>query len=224
MLESATWLEAINVGRLHSLGERWLLRDVCCCFSGGDRVAVTGPSGSGKTLLLRSLALLDPLEAGEIRWRGHAVHASRVPAFRCQVMYLHQRATLMRGSVQENLQQPFQLAAHRERRYDPQRIAAWLEMVGRDASFLGKRHQELSGGELQIAALLRAMQVDPHVLLLDEPTAALDRESADAVETLVRQWFDQDAQQRITVWVSHDHQQLQRVSDRMLRIGQGRLG
>jgi putative ABC transport system ATP-binding protein len=138
-------------------------------------------------------------------------------------VYLHQRAALLPGSVEDNLRQPFQLAAHRERTFDPQRIAAWLRAVDRDESFLRKRHLDLSGGELQIVALLRAIQLDPQILLLDEPTAALDRKAADAVETLVERWFREDAQQRITVWVSHQEDQLHRVADRMLRIDRGQV-
>ena len=102
-------LEAIGVGRCTVGGDRWLLRDVNATLNAGDRVAVIGPSGSGKSLLLRALALLDPHDCGEIRWRGQLVSGSQVPVYRRHVMYMHQRPPLLEGTVDENLQYPFRL-------------------------------------------------------------------------------------------------------------------
>ena len=109
---------------------------------------------------------------------------------------------------------------HRHARYDRRRIEGWLVRLGRDAAFLDKTHRELSGGEAQIAALLRALQLDPHVLLLDEPTAALDRAAAAAVEALLADWLRDDPQ-RATVWVSHDPAQTARIADRHIELAAG---
>ena len=67
------------------------------------------------------------------------------------------------------------------------------------------------------------MQLDPHILLLDEPTAALDRAAAALVETLVATWLQELPRTRATLWVSHDQQQAARVADRRLRMDAGRL-
>lgn len=216
-------LEAVNVRRNASGTEQCLLRDVSIAIGGGDRVAVCGPSGAGKSLLLRALALLDPLDEGEIRWRGRSVCGAMAPEYRGHVIYLHQRPPLLEGTVEENLRRPFQLKLHRDRRFDADRVNHWLEHLGRDAGFLGKRHINLSGGEGQILSLLRAMQLDPEVLLLDEPTAALDKLAAQSVEKLVQLWFNERPGQRATVWVSHDADQAARVSDVQWRIAAGRL-
>lgn len=203
--------------------DRLLLNDVSIELHGGDRTAVVGPTGSGKTLLLRALALLDPLEGGQVRWHGDEVRREDVPRFRSRVIYLHQRPVLAEGTVEENLEQPFSLRVHRERRFDPDIQRVRLASLDRDESFLRKQQRDLSGGESQIVALLRAMQLDPEVLLLDEPTSALDYQSSQAVERLVASWLGEQPNQHATVWVTHDHQQAHRIAGRLLEMNSGIL-
>jgi putative ABC transport system ATP-binding protein len=127
------------------------------------------------------------------------------------------------GTVEEYLQFPYELAAHRERAFDRQRVVELLETLGRDASFLEKQQGDLSGGETQLAALLRVVQLGPEVLLLDEPTAALDAAATRQVEALVSAWYDGDPDEHALIWVSHDAEQARRVATRTLRLDQGRL-
>jgi putative ABC transport system ATP-binding protein len=216
-------LEARGIGRLRVEDGGWLLRDVRVAVLPGDRVAVLGPSGAGKTLLLRTLALLDPLDEGAVLWGGHAVRGEAVPSFRGAVVYLHQRPAVFEGSVEANLRHPFAFKAHRRRRFDRDRIIVLLEGLGRDATFLEKSHRDLSGGEAQIVALLRAIQLDPEVLLLDEPTASLDREAARAVEGLLGRWYAEAVGERAYVWVTHDQEQAHRVARRFLQMHAGHL-
>jgi putative ABC transport system ATP-binding protein len=95
--------------------------------------------------------------------------------------------------------------------------------AGRDTDFLDKRASELSGGEAQIAALIRVLQVAPDVLLLDEPTASLDPASALEIEALVSAWFDDGHDERASIWVSHDPAQAKRVGERQLVMTAGTL-
>jgi len=214
-------LTASGIGR--KANDRWLLRDISLSVQGGDRIAIIGPTGSGKTLLLRSLAILDRVDAGDICWNGKPVRGNAVPVFRSQVSYLHQRSALVEGTVERNLRQPFALQAHQSRQFDRQRIVQFLSLLGRDESFLSMQQRDLSGGELQLTALLRAIQLDPAILLLDEPTAALDAGSKNMVEKLVTGWLDEKPTERATVWVTHDPEQPQRVSTSVLHIRAGNL-
>jgi putative ABC transport system ATP-binding protein len=216
-------LDARGIGRHRVEDGGWLLREVDVAVRPGDRVAVLGPSGAGKTLLLRALAMLDPLDEGTVLWNGHAVRGEAVPSFRGAVVYVHQRPALFEGSVEANLRHPFAFKAHRKRRFDRARIIGLLEGLGRDATFLEKSHGDLSGGEAQVVALLRAIQLDPEVLLLDEPTASLDREAARAVEGLVGRWLAEAVGARAYVWVTHDPEQAQRVAHRSLLMHAGHL-
>lgn len=222
---SATVIEVRGIGRRDPKGGGWLIRDVSLAVNRGERLAVLGTTGAGKTVLLRSLALLDPLDSGSIRWRGRDVRGEDVPAYRTRVIYLHQRPALLDGSVEDNLRHPFTLRAHRDKRFDRGRVLGLLGSLGRGAAFLEKSNRDLSGGEAQVVALLRAVQLDPAVLLLDEPTASLDAATARAVERLIDQWFAAGPEPggRALVWVSHDLDQARRVGGRELHMRAGRL-
>jgi len=214
-------LEAQNISRRRPEGEGWLLTGVSLAIPAGGRLSVAGPSGAGKTLLLRALALLDPLDEGQVCWKGQTVHRDVIPRFRSTVMYLHQRAALLDETVEAALQRPFTLGVQRRKRFDRPRIVDLLGQLGRERSFLTKRAGELSGGEIQITALLRALQLDPSVLLLDEPTAALDPESTRAVEELLGRWVAAPGSGRAMVWVSHDAQQAGRVAEHTILMEGG---
>lgn len=214
-------LETVGIGR--KAEDRWLLENVSLSVDSGQRLALVGPSGSGKTLLLRALALLDPVDAGEIRWNGKSVAANEVPRYRSRVIYLHQRPALLEGTVEDNLRLPYSLRAHHDKQFNRQRIVALLKSLGRTDAFLSKQQRDLSGGEAQLCSLLRAVQLDPDVLLLDEPTAALDAEAAGTVESLVANWLDQQPKGRATVWVTHGHEQAERVSQSVMHLRDGHL-
>lgn len=216
-------LEARAVGRTAGPTGNWLIRDVSLAIALGDKVALVGPSGSGKTVLLRVLAMLDPVDRGELLWHGHEVAREAIPLFRSRVIYLHQQPALIEGTVEMNLRYPFALRAHRDRKFDAQLIRAWLTKLGRDESFLKKETRDLSGGERQLTALLRAMQLQPELLLLDEPTSALDQRATAAVEECLRQWQQEQVDKRSLVIVSHNLAQVERLVDRSLGVDEGRL-
>ena len=215
-------LEARNVGRRHPHAQRWLLHGVSLPIPAGRRLAVTGPSGAGKTLLLRATAMLDPIDAGEIRFNGKCVSASSIPTYRSRVVYLHQRPLPTEATVEAILRQPFELRVHQSKTFDRNRVVARLGALDRGESFLRQHGDDLSGGEGQIVMLIRAMQLDPQVLLLDEPTSALDPRTTEAVERLVNDWVREAASERAVVWVSHDESQVARVADQIVHLDNGR--
>jgi putative ABC transport system ATP-binding protein len=218
-------IEADAIGRRdpRSRDDGWLIRGVSLSVSAGDRLGVLGPSGAGKTVLLRALALLDPLDEGSIRSGGSEVRGHAVPDHRRRVTYLHQRPALLDGTVEENLRYPFTLQVHRGRSFDLARVEGLLARLGREPGFLAKNARDLSGGESQLAGLVRALQLDPAVLLLDEPTASLDAATARVVEALLDQWLAAEPSRRAMVWVSHDADQARRMTRRRVFLRAGRL-
>ena len=203
-------------------GRHHLLRGINLRICGGDRVVITGPTGSGKSLLLRALALIDPIDSGEILWQGEPVTDRAVPEFRSRVIYLQQKPTLIEGTVAENLQMPFGLKVHQGRILDSDRVRGRLVELERGDDFLEQDVSHLSGGERQIVAVLRALALTPSLLLLDEPTAALDAVSAEQIEGTIQHWLDESAE-RACVWVTHNADQAARVGNREVRMKAGSL-
>lgn len=186
----------------------------------GRVLLVRGPSGSGKTTLLRVLARLHPCHEGDVWLDGRHWRSFSPIAWRTAVCYVAQQPAMFEGTVRDNLARPFQLSVRVKRgRFD----AAWAQeamqalllapaLLEQDARFL-------SGGEAARVAFIRALLADPTVLLLDEPTAALDREAVGGFCNLLRRWLG-EGPERGAVLISHDEYVWQRLPDAdFLEIG-----
>ncbi|MDQ3034160.1 MAG: ATP-binding cassette domain-containing protein [Myxococcota bacterium] len=180
----------------------------------GARVALVGPSGAGKTTLLRALALLsDPL-AGELELDGRAPHAHGIPSWRRRVVLCAQRPTFFGGRVGDELARAFGYRAS-SRPFEPDEARALLSRV-RLGDAWEREAETLSEGERQRVALVRALLVEPRVLLLDEPTSALDPDATRAVEALLDE--RSRAHGLALVVVSHDEAQRDRLSARAIQL------
>ena len=199
-----------------------LLQPTDFSLNRADRVSITGSSGSGKSVFLRALALLDAPTSGQVLWNGQPIANTEIPHYRSHISYLSQRPALIEGTVEDNLRFPFSLKTLRQRRFDLAAVTALLEHAGKTPGFLGKNAADLSGGEAQVASLIRTLQLNPEVLLLDEPTAALDPTSSRDVEALINAWFAAD-NARAYIWVSHDLEQARRMSEIHLQMSAGVL-
>jgi len=196
----------------------WLWRDVSFNVGPGHTVGVSGRTGAGKTLLLRTLVGLQPLQAGEIKFEAKSLQAWHLADLRCRAVYLPQQAVALADTVEADLRSVWTFKRHRTEAFARSAIVDWLGRIDKPESFLNQASAELSGGERQIVALLRAFQLNPKLLLLDEPTAALDPASVQQVEALLRSWVQADAQ-RAYLLVSHDPEQRKRLTDTTIRLG-----
>ena len=172
----------------------------------GEYVAITGASGSGKSTLLNLLGCLDKPSAGSYRLDGEDTAGlddealsqlrSRRIGFVFQSFHL-----LPRLSVLENVMLPARFSGQQ---HDPalaRRAEQLLARVGL-ADRLQHRPQELSGGQMQRAAIARALVMQPSLLLADEPTGNLDSKSAAAVLALIDELHREG---QTVVLVTHDH-------------------
>lgn len=193
-------------------GQR-LLNETSFSVNPGQRILLTGRSGSGKSLLLRTMALLEKRCEGQLYWQDNTIHENEVPDYRRRVIYLHQRPNFFAGTIEDNFRLPFSFRGHRNGSYDSKRVEELLATMERPSDFLDKFPEQLSGGELQIAAVIRALLLQPNVLLLDEPTAAIDSHTTELLEHLLLDWVDQDATQRAFVWVTHSQAQADKMAN-----------
>lgn len=138
----------------------------------GETLAVVGPNGAGKSTLLLALAHLLGPERGEIRFDGKSVRQWNDIEYRRKISFVFQSPLLMDMTVEQNvaLGLKFRGASKEETR---QRVGRWIQALGIE-SLSKRRASQLSGGEAQRVSLARAFVLEPELLLLDEPFAALD--------------------------------------------------
>ena len=170
-------------------GRRTVLRDLSCEFSPATLHVVAGPSGSGKTTLLALLAALADADAGAVTAGDRVLGgltAEEAAAWRREhVGYLSQQPLLAGHlSALEDVALAVELRG-RSRASAAASASRWLDWVGLGA-VAGRPAASLSGGEQRRVALAQAMAGEPRVLLVDEPTAHLDRVSGRQVIALLR--------------------------------------
>lgn len=188
----------------------------------GEWVAIMGPSGCGKSTLLHLLGGLDVPDEGSIVLGGTTLggtsETTRAVLRRSRVGYVFQFYNLVPDlDAAENVEIAAQLAGA-GRRDARRRARALLDELG-VGPLAGAAVNELSGGEQQRVALARALVNDPPLLLADEPTGALDTESARGVLALLRQAHDRGT---TIVMVTHDHR-VAAAADRVLVMQDGRI-
>lgn len=211
-----------NLDVQYSTDERTLIADANGTLLSGQLTVLTGQSGSGKSVLLRVLAGLVPMNAGDICYKNSSIRSILPTQWRAQVALLAQHPQLLEGSVLDNLKLPYTLQAHQESRFDSDWHLAQLASLQRPAEFLQQSAHYLSGGERQLVNTLRLLQLNPQVLLLDEPTAALDADTSTQLIKLLMSWLTAEPQ-RAMLWVTHDVQDIMGVSDKHWDMQAGTL-
>jgi tungstate transport system ATP-binding protein len=187
----------------------------------GEVLAIIGPNGAGKSTLLRVLGLLEPPTSGRVRFRGTDVswRGQELLTLRRRFASVFQEPLLCDATVEANVALGLRL-----RQRPPDAIAAqahiWMQRLG--ISHLNARQaRTLSGGEAQRTSLARAFAIQPDVLLLDEPFAALDPPTRDDLLTVLQGLLHQSG--FTTICVTHDRNEALRLGDRIAVMLNGRI-
>ena len=193
-------------------------RDVSFGIEKGHLAALLGPSGSGKTTILRMIAGLDRPDDGDILVEGKRIN--EIPGRRRGIGFVFQNYALFRYmTVEKNI--AFGLEIQKKSKKEiKERVDELLELTS--MKDLGKRYpHQLSGGQRQRVAFARALAPNPHLLLLDEPFAAIDAK----VRRELRNWLkEMIGQVGVTsIFVTHDQEEAMEVADTIIVTNEGRV-
>jgi ABC-type methionine transport system ATPase subunit len=202
------------------LGGRRILEDVNIGIQEGESFCILGGSGAGKSMLLRTIVRLHEPDDGEVLLDGSTICALDPSDLRRRISMVQQSPAMLEGTVEDNLMFGLRLAGVPEERAKA-RTAQALSDAAMDDAFLCRRAEKLSGGERQRVAIARAYALRPEVLLLDEPTAALDPRRTREVERSIRQLHK--ASNLTMVIVTHDIEQARRLGDRTVLMRRGKV-
>lgn len=195
------------------------LRELSFSVNKGELVYLAGPSGAGKSTLLKLIAAMERPSAGTVLVNGHDIgklKAASVPFLRRNLGLIFQQQRLLNDrSVLANTMLPL-LVCGASRAHAEQRARAALDKVGL-LERASSQPLELSGGEQQRVAIARAIVNRPQIILADEPTANLDRASADKVLDALRAFHSVG----VTCMISTHDEQVLDAAARVIRLEHG---
>ncbi len=205
-----------------SFGDNVVLNGIDLTVAQGEVLVVIGASGSGKSTLLRCVNLLEPIDSGRIFLEGQEITAKKadVSGVRQRIGIVFQQFNLFPHlKAIDNVTLAARRVKHVRRPEAEQRAHELLSRVGLDEKARQYPHQ-LSGGQQQRVAIARALMMDPHVMLFDEVTSALDPELVGEVLVVMR---DLAKSGMTMLVVTHEMQFAREVGDRLIFMDEGRI-
>jgi ABC-type polar amino acid transport system ATPase subunit len=205
-----------------SFGDLVVLDGIDLQVDTGQVLVIIGRSGSGKSTLLRCVNLLEPIDSGRIYLEGEEITAKRtdVSAVRQRIGIVFQQFNLFPHlRAIDNVTLAARRVKHVNRKEAEARAHELLASVGLDEKAKQYPHQ-LSGGQQQRVAIARALMMDPHVMLFDEVTSALDPELVGEVLVVMRDLAESGMTMLV---VTHEMQFAREVGDRVIFMDDGKI-
>jgi cell division transport system ATP-binding protein len=205
-----------------SYGHIVALEEVSFSIDPGEFVFIVGPSGAGKTTILNLLIAAVKPTSGKVTVDGQPIQKlkrSQVPKFRQKIGVVFQDFRLLsERTIRENVEVVLAVAGISKKEWKS-RVDQVLQLVG-----LSERSElfpaQLSGGELQRAAIARALVINPKVIFADEPTGNLDWKTAESIMELLEK-INQEG--KTLVVTSHNQEIVQKMKKRVIHIENGRV-
>ena len=213
-------IETVNLTK--SFGAVNVLKGVSVKVHQGEALAVIGPSGGGKSTFLRCLNLLEQPTGGDVIFEGQKINkkGTDVDVYRQKMGMVFQHFNVFpHMTVQQNITLAPVLLKKKTQAEADKKAIQLLERVG----LLDKKDEyprKLSGGQKQRLAIVRALAMEPDVMLFDEPTSALDPEMVGEVLSVIRALVENGM---TTVIVTHEMGFAREVSDRILFMSDGQI-
>ena len=191
------------------------LKDVNLEIVGGKTVALLGINGAGKTTLLRIIAGLEKQDKGYVFFKGKMTNARELRRIGTLVF---QKTAMFSRSVYDNLAYGLKIRGKKDAEINWE-ITQALQAVGL-RNFERRKAKKTSGGEQQRISLARAFLLDPQILLLDEPTANLDPNSATIIERAI---MSRTKENCIIILATHNLSQARRLANEVVHIYDGKI-
>lgn len=214
-------LQVEHLSKSYEKGKK-VLQDISFSVKKGEVVVIVGPSGCGKSTFLRCLNMLEPIDEGNILLNGTAINRKdkQVSSIREKIGMVFQSYDLFpHMTVRKNVLLAPRLVQKRNRK----EIEAQAEMLLKRIGLWEKKDEyprQLSGGQKQRVAIVRALMMNPEVLLLDEITASLDPEMVREVLQVVLELAQEG---RTMIIVTHEMEFAKAVADRVIFMDKGRI-
>ncbi|MBR2604657.1 MAG: amino acid ABC transporter ATP-binding protein [Clostridia bacterium] len=209
-------------GLQKSFGDNHVLKGVDLQIHQGEALAIIGPSGGGKSTFLRCLNLLEEPDGGDVIFEGQKINqkGTDVDKYRQKMGMVFQHFNVFpHMTVKENITLAPVLLKKKTPAEADQKALYLLDRIG----LLDKKDEyprKLSGGQKQRLAIVRALAMEPDVMLFDEPTSALDPEMVGEVLSVIRTLVKDGM---TTVIVTHEMGFAREVSDRIIFISDGQI-
>ncbi|MFC4559814.1 phosphate ABC transporter ATP-binding protein [Virgibacillus kekensis] len=202
--QTAVRFEQVNF----SVGGTHILKNISGSIRKGKITTLVGPSGAGKTSLFRLCNGMQSPDTGEILIEEKNISDYDPVVLRRMVGIALQSATMIRGTVAENLALPLELQGKELPKDD---AAELLNIVGLEENLMNRKAKDLSGGQRQKLSIARTLVNRPQILLLDEITSSLDRVSQQDIEELIIRINKKYG--TTIIWITHSLQQALHIGD-----------
>lgn len=217
-MENGPMLQVMSLRK--SYGENKVLRGVDFSMNAGEKVVVLGPSGSGKSTFLRCINRMEEPTAGEIYFNGELITDKNIRKVREEIGMVFQHFNLINNlNVLDNLvlaPTKLKLLNYDEAVKKARRLLRHIGLLDKIEAYPAS----LSGGQKQRIAIIRAMMMEPKILLFDEPTSALDPEAIGDVLALIRELADNGMTIMI---VTHEMSFAKEIATRVIFIDEGKI-
>lgn len=203
-----------------------VLADISLKIKNGEVISIIGPSGAGKSTLLRIFNLLNhpfngTYKIGQQNYDFENISAKDVKSIRSSFAMVFQQYGLFKNkTVLENVSLPLERVKKVSERKANELASEWLQKVGLENKE-GAFPEKLSGGQKQRVAIARCLAMEPKILLLDEPTAALDPELVNGVLRIIKELAE--TRKYTILIVTHEMGFAKAVSDRVIFLDDGKI-
>jgi len=196
------------------------LQEINLEINENDLIVIQSESGTGKSTFLKLFnRFCDPVN-GRVLFNNKVLYEYEIDEIRSSIIYLPQLPFMIEGTVEYNLSFPFSFNAHKAKKYDPEKASEWLDYFQLDVP---ANHDalKLSTGQKQRIALIRAMLLEPRVLLLDEPGSSLDSGNKNLIDRKIETLID--SSDLSVLMATHSETGFREGTYRLFRLNNGRL-